>query len=570
MKTLVFIAMGENTAAACTQQLHKILGSRVNIIAYTVDAPSIPVQIKADLVLFASHEAYIHAKKYCQKTVTLIARRSINYHEVGKLFSIPAGTDVLLVNDLPDSTNRTIALLQMIGIDHINYHPCCPQMTDYPRLTTAVTPGERQFVPDFVENIIDIKTRLIDITTIVEMLLQLGFLHLYADFLSADYVRDIIRLTKDSYHAVNKIKQLREIVYQKKLENNNIAIYTFDKIWGKSAVVLDTIDRAKKMALSDSSVLIEGESGTGKEIMAQSIHNASLYNKGPFVAVNFAALSESLLESELFGYVPGAFTGAKREGATGLFEEANHGTLFLDEIGDAPLPFQVKLLRVLQEKQIRRVGGNKMIPIDVRVIGATNKDLEAMVIKGKFRKDLYYRLNVLPIRMPPLRERGRDILILAKAFYQQQAMKHKNIKCTAEKYFQMIDPIFLNYSWPGNIRELENIVEYLTTLSPDMPPDKRVLPSKFHVFHENKPWGEEQKSITVKELKESIYDEVAKANRWHISIGRRSLAEKLHQPENRIRLMIESLKQDGYLFSRRGRGGLLISNKKPDTDKVNF
>ena len=173
------------------------------------------------------------------------------------------------------------------------------------------------------------------------------------------------------------------------------------------------------MAKSDSTVFIQGESGTGKELLAQSIHNDSNRSSGPFVAINFAALSETLLESELFGYVEGSFTGAKKGGSSGLFEAAHKGTLFLDEIGDAPLPFQVKLLRVLQERQIRRVGSIKVIPIDVRVIVATNHNLKEHIKAGLMREDLYYRLNVLPIKMPALRERKEDILPLAYSFYKK-------------------------------------------------------------------------------------------------------------------------------------------------------
>ncbi|TCS81377.1 sigma-54 interaction domain-containing protein [Pectinatus cerevisiiphilus] len=557
MKTLMFIAMGINTTEACTQQLHKLLGARVNIISYSVNNGNIPSHLSADLIIFASHEAYIHAKSSCRGSTVLIARRAINYHEVDKLFALEAGTDVLLVNDLPDSTNRTIALLQTIGIDHINYHPCCPQMASYPHLKIAVTPGERELVPDFVENIIDIKTRLIDITTIVEMLSHLGFLHLYADFLSANYVQDIIRLSKKSYNIRNEIQQLKTMVSQKQTKKGNIAVYTFDKILGKSKVLSQVITRAQKMAKSNSPILIQGESGTGKELIAQSIHNASSYCKGPFVAVNFASLSESLLESELFGYVPGAFTGAKRDGAIGLFEEATHGTLFLDEIGDAPLSFQVKLLRALQEKQIRRVGGSRTIPINVRVIAATNQDLVKMINKGLFRKDLYYRLNVLPIEMPSLRDRGTDIMLLAKTFYQRQAMEHDTLIISPEFYFNSIIPYLLHYDWPGNIRELENTVEYLTTLSPDTSPGPELLPSKMQMPAVTQKSYQNENPYTAKALKERILEEIELANIKHTSIGRRSLAKKLCQPENHIRFFIEELKNEGRILSRRGRGGLL-------------
>ena len=208
---------------------------------------------------------------------------------------------------------------------------------------------------------------------------------------------------------VSEIHRLEESVRRRLYQEQNIARYDFSHIVGKSPALQKVLSLAQKMAKSDSTVFIQGESGTGKELLAQSIHNASNRSSGPFVAINFAALSETLLESELFGYVEGSFTGAKKGGSSGLFEAAHKGTLFLDEIGDAPLPFQVKLLRVLQERQIRRVGSIKVIPIDVRVIVATNHNLKEHIKAGLMREDLYYRLNVLPIKMPALRERKEDI-----------------------------------------------------------------------------------------------------------------------------------------------------------------
>lgn len=552
MQKLVFIAMRMNTAKTCAEQLHKLLYMQVNVISYGIDQNNLPDDIEAELVLFASNEAYVHAKKYCSNCTTLIARRAINYHEVSKLFSLHAGTDVLLVNDLPDSTNSTIALLQTIGIDHINYHPCCPQMNNYPHLKTAITPGEIDLVPDFVEDIIDIKTRLIDLTTIVEVLIELGLLHLYADFLSANYVQDIIRLSKKNYNRSNEILQLKAMGAPKRVTNRTS--YTFSDIVGKSSVIVETIKRAKQMANAKFPVLIQGESGTGKELIAQSLHSASSYSNGPFVAVNFTSLSESLLESELFGYVPGAFTGAKKEGSVGLFEEANHGTLFLDEIGDAPLSFQVKLLRVLQEKQIRRVGANKMIPIDVRIITATNQNLLQMVEEGLFRKDLYYRLNVLPIEMPPLRKRGCDVMLLTKVFYQRQALIHDNMTFSVREYFRFIVQYLLSYNWPGNIRELENTVQFLTTLSPDKAPLPALLADKIPINASR----QHTDVYTSKMLKQQIVEEIESANKNHKSIGRRSLAKKLNQPENKIRKLIEEMRESGVIISRRGRSGLLI------------
>ncbi|WP_100402894.1 sigma-54 interaction domain-containing protein [Bacillus sp. FJAT-42315] len=218
---------------------------------------------------------------------------------------------------------------------------------------------------------------------------------------------------------------------------------------------------ATKVAKVDSSVLILGESGVGKEVIVKLIHQQSLRAEYPLIKINCAAIPQHLLESELFGYEKGAFTGADQNGKTGLFEEANGGTIFLDEIGDMPIDLQVKLLRVLQEYEIRRVGGRKDIKINVRIISATNKNLEQLIKNGEFREDLYYRLNIVPLKIPPLRERVEDIKPLAHMILNQT-----NQKYNLHKHFQPgVIELFEKHSWPGNIREMENMIERLVVTS---------------------------------------------------------------------------------------------------------
>ncbi|HWI54196.1 MAG TPA: sigma 54-interacting transcriptional regulator, partial [Desulfobacteria bacterium] len=229
-----------------------------------------------------------------------------------------------------------------------------------------------------------------------------------------------------------------------------------------SPKMLDLVELSIRVAQVDSTVLICGESGVGKELLAKLIHGQSARATGPFVKINCGAIPENLLESELFGYESGAFTGANRQGKLGMFELAHGGTLFLDEIGELPLGLQVKLLRAIQEQEFVRIGGVKARRVDIRFIAATNRDLEGMVETGNFREDLYFRLNVIPLTVPPLRERREDILPL---------IHHLQIKFTEKfKVERNFSPevlrIFLNYSWPGNVRELENIVERLFVISP--------------------------------------------------------------------------------------------------------
>ncbi|WP_321832921.1 sigma-54-dependent Fis family transcriptional regulator [Clostridium butyricum] len=239
------------------------------------------------------------------------------------------------------------------------------------------------------------------------------------------------------------------------------AFLTFNDIIGESAAIKNVVTNSKIIANSPSTVLIQGESGTGKEVLAQAMHNYSLRRNKKFVAINCGAIPNNIIESELFGYEDGTFTGAKKGGKPGKFEVANGGTIFLDEIGEMPLDMQVNLLRVLQESRVTRLGGSTEIPIDVRVVAATNKNLKEEVNKGNFREDLYYRLCVIPITLPPLRERKDDVQKLMEYFLTIKSFKlNKPIpKINDELYSNL-----LSYSWPGNIRQLENYIENIVNL----------------------------------------------------------------------------------------------------------
>lgn len=259
----------------------------------------------------------------------------------------------------------------------------------------------------------------------------------------------------------NIIFVFKEVKKVRKLANKIMgrqAIYTFDKIIGRDENFLKVVEYAKKIADSRSNVLIMGESGTGKELFAQAMHNFSSRNEEPFIALNCGAIPRNLIESELFGYEEGAFTGAKSSGQAGKFEIADGGTIFLDEIGEMPLDMQTRLLRVIEEGTVSRIGSVKEIVVDVRVIAATNKDLKEEVTRGNFRKDLFYRLNVLPLRLPPLRERKNDILLLLQFFMERVSRKLN--KRTVEIPEEVKERL-LNYEWPGNVRELENLIELM-------------------------------------------------------------------------------------------------------------
>jgi PAS domain S-box-containing protein len=265
-----------------------------------------------------------------------------------------------------------------------------------------------------------------------------------------------------TFKLIGAIQELEGKIREKIHNRGHIAKLKFENVLGNSKVIKETIDIAREFGKVTSNILIVGETGTGKEVFAQSVHNGSKRCKGPFVAVNCAALPENLLESELFGYVEGAFTGASRGGKFGLFELAHRGTILLDEVSEISPKMQGRLLRVVQEREIMRLGDDRVIPIDVRIIAATNKDLYKLVEEGLFREDLYYRLDILQLRVPPLRERGQDIMLLMKHFYKLYCMMNKK---ESKEFNQEAQIDLLKYPWLGNVRELKNIAERLAVLS---------------------------------------------------------------------------------------------------------
>ena len=258
--------------------------------------------------------------------------------------------------------------------------------------------------------------------------------------------------------------------YREEFQNQN----RVDNIIGSDTKFREIVKECLKVAKTDIPVLLTGETGTGKEVMAKALHTNSLRYDKPFVSINCAAIPFELLESELFGYMDGAFTGAKRGGKKGKFQLANGGTIFLDEIGDMPSSMQAKLLRVLQEKEIEPLGSEKSIPLDVRVVAATRQDLEAKMKDGSFREDLYYRLSVFNIHIPPLRERGGDSLELAEFFLDELNHKYKTYKT----FSKAVKAYFLKYQWPGNVREVNNVVQSAYAISTENIIDINDIPAR--------------------------------------------------------------------------------------------
>ena len=262
-----------------------------------------------------------------------------------------------------------------------------------------------------------------------------------------------------------ELEQLRRetVFYQKQLESLAQAPFDLDSVIGISPQILEIKQTIGMVANADLTVLLTGETGAGKEVFANAIHQMSKRRLGPYIKVNCAAIPKDLLEAELFGYAEGAFSGATKGGKIGKFEQANHGTILLDEIGELPLHLQSKLLRVLQEREVERVGGLKTIKLDMRVICSTNQNLEAMIADGRFRQDLYYRINVVELHIPPLRERMEDLLPLCSFLIEKL---NRNHGCMTAGISEQVLDLFQRYDWPGNVRELEHVLERAAVMVP--------------------------------------------------------------------------------------------------------
>ena len=659
MKTIGIVTDGVTKLEIfLNENIRLIFGEKVKINNYQFKNLEKNHLINDDVILVMINDRVVKVKEYVDDTSKIIKiNRSIRQKDIYKLFSLPEGMDVLVVNDNEHTIIETISSLYGLGVNHLNF-VLYNRNIDQSNIKVAVTPGESNLVPNHIENIIDLGHRYIDSSTFIQIITKLKIedkdvtknLIKYCDEVISLYsginntykhltiineelnsiinlsqngmilisnkneiiicneslknildmdeyivgkkvsdidnveIRKIFELKeaedevvkyKNKYLNINKYKInsfgkntgtyfcIQEITHIKKLEQNlskklrysgQIARYNFDDIRTHSTVLENTIKLAKRIAKSDHTVLITGESGTGKELMAQSIHNESLRANQPFIAVNCAAMPESLMESELFGYEEGSFTGALRGGKKGLFEQANNGTIFLDEIGDMPVYLQTKLLCVIQEQQVMRIGSNNIINIDVRIIAATNRDLFKMVKEEKFRSDLYYRINVLPINIPALKDRKEDIFMLLQSFISNKRELSDEVKNILNKY-----------NWPGNIRELRNVALYIDT----MVENNKVTIENLPYYLLNYDLDEDIKNIQMKfglnKIREVIYI-IRDFNLENKSAGRSSIMNRLKEKEvviseGEVRNILASLKELDIIESEVGRKGSELTNK---------
>lgn len=579
-------------------------------------------KLEADAFLAIDERVFQRAKEYVDNFHSVIKiNRTIEQHVLKRLLDIPAGTNVLIVNDSYSTAVDTINGFFEMGISHINmiaYDRKLAHTGIYDHLTVAVTPAERQFVPAHIKEIIDIGYRKISFDTMFRLMKSLNLdisevnrnLFRYIHTLAApdaifhtNYVNEYLKsealhkIANTSQSGILLIDNAGKVIYandkskeitksrgneydlsflqdqgdrydshpiklmeetvgyyitiqeESKLslgekanhKKGHVAKHHFQNIIFCSEEMKNAVQTAEQMVQSEHTVLIYGESGTGKELFVQSIHNASPRKRKPFVAVNCAALPENLLESELFGYEAGAFTGANAKGKIGLFEQANHGTIFLDEIGDVTPNLQARLLRTIQEKQIMRIGSDRIIDIDVRLITATNKDLMLEVQEGHFRSDLFYRLNVLPIRIPPLRARMQDVIPLLHHFLGD---KYNDLTP------QEIDHL-TTYQWPGNVREVENFCTYYKTLTafPDY-----ILTEK----------SKAAKNTSVSSIQKKTLEIIADSTEISHGIGRNALLHMLNDmgfslSDRTLRIILEQLQKDALIQIGLGRAGTRIT-----------
>lgn len=550
MKKILFISESRSTGNCAQAQLREIFKEQVEVDAVLSAEMETIKQTACDLTIFS--EEFIRnqvIRNIGDRSNLLTARRIVNHKNIKELISIPEGKEVLLVNDSYKTAMEAIDQLMAIGLGHIKYIPYYPGCMKYPEVDTVITAGEAHLIPYRAAVVIDIGSRILDISSLHEIEKILDIRPSQSQNLILNYIEDIVEISKEIEQnrkeslfenrllqlmadqggegilvvdPLGKIRNLNRKVLEmlrvsqdevltKELSDflptirrdakkeqtltlrgkkydvvsikipdhrENWEIFRFKKSNTKKGNVgfqpqyqlsdyqtknprmLEMLDTARVFAPTDLNVLIEGENGTGKEIIAQGIHNASRRAHQPFVAINISAIPNALLESELFGYEEGSFTNAKRGGRIGLMEEADGGTLFIDEIGEADERIQVKLLRAIEEKKIRRLGSNREIAVDLRIIAATNKNLSSMILADTFRMDLYFRLGGCKIKTVPLRQRPEDIECLLRYFLAGEKRGLSLEDCLSSDTLRYLT----EYHWYGNVRELMNVVQFIARL----------------------------------------------------------------------------------------------------------
>lgn len=533
------------------------------------------MEAAADIVLLSSAELKREMEEACllnRGISYFVCRRFLQLDEIEQVITIPKGERVLFVNDAKETAETCIQNLLEIGVNHIEYIAWYPgveaerkkageEPLDFSVFSTAITPGEIHMVPKGISKIIDLKPRGLDLASLVGIAELIGVSNWDGNSVVRPYTTKIIEISKKMVLMNEETEVMRNLLKEKLQSRGYVATHSFSDLLGTSPRLLEEKEKAKKLAKTDLTVLIEGESGTGKELFASSIHNASKRKNGPYVAANFSAFPEELMESELFGYEEGAFTGARKGGKRGLFEQADGGSIFLDEIGDISARMQTKLLRVLQEKEIMPLGGNNIKKVNIRVIAATNKNLKEMIHNSQFRADLYYRLKMGCIYLPTLREMPQEIKPLVDHFIKQELGHSIDVE---EEIFN----VFQHFRWNGNIRELYNTVKYMLAVRQE---ENRLclcdLPDS-HFFE----FTTEQEPVQLhayENLSADLLDvlsAISQLQRNQLAAGRANVANWLRTSgkpftEGQVRTRLQQLERKGYLIQKRGRSGSCLTKK---------
>lgn len=584
-KMVVLIAGSEETKKCLEQQLKDVLGEGIQIISYALDTglgQIREVEGTADIILLSSDELKREMEEADLLTKGIsyfVCRRFLQLDEIEQVITIPKGQKVLFVNDAKETAETCIQNLLEIGVNHIEYVAWYPAMdADYQKegkepldlsgFSIAITPGEVHMVPKSIKKIIDLKPRGLDLASLVGIAELIGVSNWDGNSVVRPYTTKIIEISKKMILMNAETEVMRNLLKEKLQSKGYVAVYSFSNLLGRSPRLLEEKEKAKKLAKTDLTVLIEGESGTGKELFASSIHNASNRKNGPYVAANFSAFPEELMESELFGYEEGAFTGARKGGKRGLFEQADGGSIFLDEIGDISARMQTKLLRVLQEKEIMPLGGNNIKKVDIRVIAATNKNLKEMVHNGQFRADLYFRLKMGCIHLPTLREMPEEIKPLVEYFIK------KELGHSIEVEEEVFD-VFQKLRWNGNVRELYNTIKYMLAVRQkgnqlsicDLPD------THFFEFATDDTENHIQRAQSFPNFFESmsveLYDILQAVSNLHKQnriAGRVNIAQYLtncgkYCTEGQVRTRLKQLESEDYLVQKRGRSGASLTKK---------
>lgn len=657
-KIILVVATNKSTKDAMYEYLCNIFSKYVKLDSCLMSELDEEKENKYDLIILPNEPRSEDdvMQKYIDNEKIIFSHRTFDYKKIDEIFDLEPNSDVYFVNDNERVAHKVLQQLKDMGLNYFNlipYYPGCKVDTS---ITYAITAGEARYAPATIEKIIDLGSRVPNISDISEIAYKLKlpiklinsvtqeYLKSFANVVNNSNIQlkklystqqilknvfnnieegvclindkgivkmannkfgnilcipdtniidknlfdilnendielEINEITKDSKILKNKNEEdvliisyevhefreksylihvnrtdninNKEFIVRKKSDFKVLKNYSFHDYITVDKVTLNMIERAKKISNNNSCVLIQGESGTGKEIIAQSIHYNSSRKNYPFIPVNFAAIQPSLLDSELFGYVEGSFTGASKGGSKGLFEMAHKGTIFFDEIGDAPLEFQVRLLRVLQEKEIRKIGSSERIPIDVRFIAATNRDLYHMVSKGEFREDLYYRINVMPIDTVPIRYRKGDILLIFNYFIKDY-FNYYDLKLNDVCSDEVIEYL-MQYDFRGNVRQIKNLVEYFSCIKGAKKISMSELPN----------YMVQNKLVSSDEVTEFEYKILDIINN-NSKIGRYKIYEMLKMDniditQSNIRTILKNLQNHKYIVINNTRGGCEIT-----------